>query len=161
VAQQLVIPEDAEPYEVEMPTGMPRPLSQGKPVPWTARFERNWDGAVEVNFSATESDRYAASYRGTSCSVCGEANDPERVAVIATSDRVIIDGASMHVRCARLAHRHCPHLAVGYTIWVGPDAALAAVRNPEDFSAFNVPDEFVPLETRRDDETIRYPLAVA
>lgn len=137
-----------------MPSGLPRPIVENRPVPWSARFERDPEKQIVVNFSAMDDTRGADSYFRRSCALCGDQVEDE-VAVIATADRKVVDGVVMHLRCAKLAHRHCPHLAHGYTIWMGDDADLEKQRH-ETMPALVVPDEFRPIETRTDGKTVRY-----
>lgn len=107
------------------PAGWPRPRFNGMPIPWVAPAER----LSEVN-----EGRRTASAGGAICQVCGlgwemDNLDAYGFAVISHEDRrtiqpetsiedlvgpgvtvYFLDGAIMHLRCAKITARMCPHV---------------------------------------------------
>lgn len=117
----------------EMTRGLPRPLYNWTPVPYTAEVSQNESGEAKVLFAQIDSDRQGECETERLCIVCGAELD-DTVALITrcrpeSGDRVL-DG-EMHERCAKLSFRHCPHLRDDPydehpKIWTGakPDGAV-------------------------------------
>jgi hypothetical protein len=93
--------------ETHNETGMPRPMYDQKPVPWTS--DTVMPNAPD--FSAIDTEKQYRAWRENLCVLCGDPlTDP--VHVFGTPDGTIVDGG-LHPRCARMTAVWCPHVKDG------------------------------------------------
>lgn len=104
---------------------------------------REDDDGLEISFSMMDEGRWHRARKERCCALCGDQVEGD-VAVIATTGKYVVDSVVMHLRCARLSHRHCPHLAVGYTIWTGDYADLQLGSDGRLKHMLPVPERFQP-----------------
>jgi len=135
-------------------TGLPRPIYDNKPVPWTSMGERDPFGQPIPNFSAIDSNRQENAWINDLCVLCGEAlTDP--VSAIYNVDEnnihtnnAVVDGG-MHPRCAKMTIAHCPHIAVGmgttYAIMTIPLASWGSVK-----AMRSIPEELQKTSSKTD-----------
>jgi hypothetical protein len=138
---QMVRTADVVPLGGLMPRGMPRPLQDGMPVPYTSEATRESDGEIVYSVAALNVPR-SRECGIEKCHLCGDELS-ERSATIAVygeldndkplqktpANRETLEGAFFHERCAKMAMRHCPHLRDDPAmrqpeIWVGPTAKI-------------------------------------
>lgn len=94
----------APPWDRSNPPGMPRPMFDNKPVPWSSDSKSPFEPAFEV----IDSWRQEQAYKDNLCVLCGEAlTDP--VYAYVKSDGTVVDGG-LHQKCAAITHAHCPHI---------------------------------------------------
>jgi 5-methylcytosine-specific restriction endonuclease McrA/GNAT superfamily N-acetyltransferase len=138
------------------PKGMPRPLYQNLPVPWTSDIEIPGDpNTVVPNFSVADPHKIYECWKSDLCVLCGEPLD-NPVAVIPTTkdftpapggDQISVLDGPLHLRCAKMTKAHCPHIRDGgFEVWTmsledwhegkpsdGPEDYYVAIFNPEGF----------------------------
>lgn len=139
--------EQAAPWRVNeegeftMPRGMPRPLYDNQPVPYTSDHLKGMDGEVSISVANLNTDRSRECQFQGLCMLCGD-KLTERSAVIAVygdgsyeplpktpQNRAILESGAFHERCAKMSMRHCPHLRDDPNcqqpeIWIGPTRSL-------------------------------------
>ncbi|GLF98204.1 hypothetical protein [Streptomyces yaizuensis] len=88
------------------PSGLPRPVRDGLPVPWvvSSTSKRVWWRAMDAR-------RLAEVHNGWLCQVCGQAL-PEEAWVLAAPDGMVLQ-AALHETCKDLALGFCPYLSGG------------------------------------------------
>lgn len=129
--------DDAPQWFTEMRRGLPRPIVNDLPVPYTSAVDKHAD---------VHDDRSDECREGNLCGVCGLLVDPtvaaERgyywgVAVRFPTDEdyvELVESLVMHRRCLRLTMVHCPHMRMNgtyywrkkgpidnYPIWIKPN----------------------------------------
>lgn len=101
-------------------TGLPRPLLQGLPAPYSGRDDEH---------GIPHDGRLDQCVKELLCAVCGEPLEPDVLRYVAApsewwllaGDRLLLadQGVQMDERCARLALAHCPSMRAGHTVVVG------------------------------------------
>jgi hypothetical protein len=94
----VVLDEDCQPRP-----GMPRPILEGRPVPWLAIVVGS-----RVAWTALNEARGREARRSWLCQVCGESL--AEIAWIAVSAGVPAQGGALHLECLDLARKVCPAL---------------------------------------------------
>lgn len=94
--------------------GLPRPILQGLPAPYSGEDKRH---------GLPDFDRLRECVVEDVCAVCGELVDDDifYVAAYAENTALLMDqGVILHERCARLSLAHCPHMRHGFSMvfWV-------------------------------------------
>lgn len=158
----------APPDQFEMPVGMPRPLYDGKPVPFTARVDMqvSEEGVFTPypDFADVNWDRMNQCFLELRCLVCGDEIPDQAALIVASLDGKPIDwtgyepgddldvevreGGAFCLRCAKLAMAHCPQLrnSASSTVMIGPKRDLVVDEQLEKI--LNCPLSFRPLERR-------------
>jgi len=108
IAKTSAAPE----WTSENPPGMPRPLFDNRPVPWTSE-QKQWeddDGYPTTipDFSVIDRERQLEAFRENLCVLCGDPlTDP--VHCFGNDSGDLVDGG-LHPRCARMTAAWCPHI---------------------------------------------------
>ena len=106
------------------PPGMPRPLWDNKPVPWSSEKYNDRD---EPHFEAIDGNRQHRAIVSKLCVLCGMPLDDPAYGFIQGGH--LVDGA-LHQRCAAMTRAHCPHIRDRYA-----QGVLTLVQGtPQDFS---------------------------
>lgn len=93
-----------------MPVGLPRPVVDNKPVPWTAQAWGNADGEIDrVEWRDSDPTRRDQVRYDHKCGVCGEIVGDDCAVIARIGDRAATDRMIMHPRCGMLALARCPH----------------------------------------------------
>lgn len=96
-----------------MPRGLPRPLHQSMPLPYTSDAT-TLHGEVTPHVSVICPGRQSECIGKGLCFLCGEPLDPVAfffVSLMDGEDEVgLIDSGAFHRRCAKMTVRHCPHI---------------------------------------------------
>lgn len=158
----------APPEQFEMPAGMPRPLYEGKPVPFTARIEMqvSEDGLFTPypDFADVDWERMRGCWTTFCCLVCGTTiEDEDEAALIVIDDDghlrhgepldpsllEVREGGAFCTRCAKLTMAHCPAMRRSATsvIVVGPVRDLECDEKQEKI--VRCPESFRLLERKR------------
>lgn len=130
-----------------MPSGLPRPLFEGQPVPYTASVDVEDDlyMGFKPNLKHFDDTRMKWCWDAEACLVCGDGFDDEAAAAWDTESGTIVDGGLMHDRCGRIAMAHCPHLKhPHYQLVFGSVKALQA-HEREDLYDTSLPEGWVVL----------------
>jgi hypothetical protein len=85
--------------------GLPRPVIDGRPVPWLAPIIGD-----EVAWAALIAARRREAQQCWLCQVCGTSLDTASTAWLAVSAGEVAAGGAMHRGCMALARRVCPVL---------------------------------------------------
>lgn len=84
--------------------GLPRPVLEGRPVPWLAPVIGD-----RVAWTALNEQRGLEAQRSWLCQVCGEPlRDGDAWVAVSAGD--VAEGGAMHHRCLALARKACPVL---------------------------------------------------
>jgi hypothetical protein len=139
-----------------MAVGLPRPLYDGLPVPYTARVDQKVDeDGVFVpfpNFADIDVRRMEECITGFGCLVCGAELQGDVALIVRGEDPFeepeIREGGAFCVRCAKLAVAHCPVLRMpgAGKIMVGPLADLTLEQGVGEIKIITCPESFRPLE---------------
>lgn len=142
---------ETTPGKVDLPTGLPRPLYEGKPVPFTAKLQSR-QGRTVPDFSNVHKPRMNRCLTRNLCILCGDPLEDTccvigryRGGQTLASAMEFIDEGVLHERCARMAKAHCPELKPdSFQILTGPTADL----EPHDVHRFRkIPEMFRLLKT--------------
>jgi len=112
---------------MENPPGMPRPVYERSPVPWTTQtdpemFEPYFKateggfgtavGGGDFLFERGDNERMQEALEGGLCVLCGEPLGDPVWFFLDPRAHTAIDGG-LHERCARMTAAHCPHMQAG------------------------------------------------
>jgi hypothetical protein len=95
-----------------MPRGLPRPLYEGLPAPYTVAVSSDCRGgppAVQPQFKISSEVRMDECQQEALCILCGEQLGEDATVLWDAHDGGIVDDW-LHTRCAQLSVSHCPHL---------------------------------------------------
>ncbi|WP_128145441.1 hypothetical protein [Nocardia africana] len=87
-----------------MVVGLPRPRSNGLPVPWTTPVR-----ADVVQWSELDTPLLLQCQTEWRCQVCGTPL-PQRAWVVLDAQQLVVSDAAMHYACMVIAFRSCPAL---------------------------------------------------
>ncbi|WP_139190923.1 hypothetical protein [Actinokineospora iranica] len=85
--------------------GLPRPVLDGRPVPWLAPIIGD-----QVAWAAFNAARHREAQQSWLCQICGESLATASTAWLAVSAGEVAAGGGMHRECMALARRECPVL---------------------------------------------------
>jgi hypothetical protein len=98
--------EDRHGPDPTVVVGLPRPVVQGRPLPWITPVT-----AGHPWWRLIHPDRLLACQSGWCCQLCGQAVGQDAVVLAAWRELVLSD-AALHARCAKIAIGWCPELAM-------------------------------------------------
>lgn len=87
----------------QAPHGWPRPIMEGRPVPWVAPIIGD-----RVAWTALNSTRCGQALRDWLCQVCGQPLGDTAWLAVEAGD--VVGGGALHLRCLELARTVCPAL---------------------------------------------------